>query len=264
MSATKVRNADPPALIKERLLLFLYGITIHLGLGFLSLRLAFNSTILSPTVLVLAITLSGGLALSAWMEGLLRQTLRNPGSSNLGVMARAGLKGMLTAATVMLVISALEAIAVVGPLNPNLNWGEINLFNLALMDTVTYNLGQVLITLPIAFIYGAIAGSYLRWITKRQSLHGYVPEAAARQSVAPIIWSISGLIMAFVPIAGTACSTIGLVQGALALRMQGADAQHRKTLPLAAVIIGGVGILWLFFSIFVYVMVGHGWFKVSG
>jgi hypothetical protein len=264
MSSAQFREAGPPALIKERFVLFLYGVAVHLGLGLLLLHFAVLAMILSPSISILAIACSGGVAVSAWMGGLLCQTLRKDGGRNFRVITGAGLRGMLATTSVMVFLSVVEAIAMSSRLNSTHGWSGVSSFYLILLDASTYGMGRVPITLPFAFVYGTIAGCYILWIAKQKFDSDYILEASSKRSVALIIWSISGLVLVFVPLIGTACSTVGLIQGVLALRMQSVGPQPHRALPFAAVVIGGMGILWFFFSLFVYIMAGHGWFKVSG
>jgi hypothetical protein len=248
-------------LLKQWLLFFLYGATANLGIGILVVRRLGESSILSQSSTFWIVALTAGMAFGVWMVSLLRRAANDAGDKGWGLIAGAGLRGILSTALAMILLSIIEAIAFDGRLHSGLNWPSARDFLYLLMETSTYGMGRVMIGVPFGFAYGAIGGIYLRSVVRRGGSKSYAvaPRGDARKG--PLVWSVVGLLFVMVPVIGTACSTVGLVQGALDLRGWNREGQGTRTVPLTAVVIGCIGVLWFLLSLFVYVMAGHGWFR---
>jgi hypothetical protein len=253
-------NSSPNRIILEQgLLFFLYGAAVNFGIGSLLLPRIGGSSIVSDFHSSLIIAVTAGLAFGAATIMPLRRGGFDAGRNSWAFVARAGVFGILCTAFAMIILSICEAAALVGRMHTDINWPHA--FYYALLDTSTYGMGRVVISVPFGFIYGAIGGLYLRSVMRRNKDALRPPEFGDAARTGALIWSIVGLLFAVIPLIGTACSTVGLVQGTLDLRARGPNSQTSRAVPLSAVIIGGIGVLWFLFSIFVYIMAGYGWFR---
>ncbi len=250
-------------LLKQGVLFFLYGAAVNLGIGILVLRRSGDSSILSLSFGSLIVALVAGVAFGLWMVAFLRGAANEAGGRGWGVIAGAGLRGVLSTALAMVVLSIFEAVALTERQHSNPHGPGGLSFIFILMGTATYGMGRLLVTVPIGFASGAIAGIYLRTVTRRSENRSYEVASRGVPRKSPLIWSAVGLLFILVPIIGTACSTVGLVQGALDLRGWRREDQGTRTVPLAAVVMGSLGLIWFLLSVFVYVMAGHGWFRAS-
>jgi hypothetical protein len=250
-------------LLKQGLLFFLYGAIANLGIGILVMRHPGDSSILSHSIALWIVALPAGVVFGVWMAALLRRAASDAGGKGWGLLAWAGLRGILSTTFALILLSIFEAVALVGRQHSNSNWPGGLSFFLVLMETATYGLGRLMACIPFGFAYGAIGGVYLRSVARRSGSWNYalVPRGVPRKG--PLVWSAVGLLFIMVPIIGTACSTVGLVQGALDLRARNTESQGTRALPLTAVVIGSLGLLWFLLSVFVYVMAGRGWFRAS-
>jgi hypothetical protein len=246
-------------LLKQGILFFLYGAAANLGIAILVWHRLGHSSILSQAFELWTVMLAAGVAFGVWMVALLRRVAYDAGGKRWGVIAWAGFRGILSTAFAMILLSVFEAVALVDRQHSNSSWPLSFFF--FLLETSTYGGGRLVVSIPFGFAYGAIGGLYLRSVARRNDSgsHALAPRRTARKG--PLVWSTVGLLFIMIPFVGTACSTVGLLQGALDLRARSGGGQVSRAMPLAAVVVGSIGVLWFLLSVFVYVMAGHGWLR---
>ncbi len=154
------------------LALFLYGSAVHLLLLRLLVHWGYqppaNRSLVDRPLVNAALAVLGGAWVAAFMLRLLRWTRAHEPASVFAVVCRAGLFGV--AATLLTLETFYILACMFGTLVLNRKGpgqaGLIDGFILCMIDVQTYGTVLMVLSLPFAALYGAVAGAFLLWASK--------------------------------------------------------------------------------------------------